>query len=132
MTEELLDERQPHDVEKVLSVFKNKSHQHHRGDDNSALEERRHLRQTCQEADGERSQDRSDFSQGISLDDFLFGFGAGIRFTIPQFPIRMYLGKRFSFDYNDTLSRYTANWQDGPLFGGWGVDFVISLGGDTF
>ncbi len=31
----------------------------------------------------------------IAIDDFRFSFGAGLRFTIPQFPIRLYLGKAF-------------------------------------
>ena len=65
--------------------------------------------------------------RGMSLDDFRFGFGGGIRFSIPQFPIRLYLAKRFK--------RVGGEWQwqegDLPFFGG-SVDFVISLGGDTF
>jgi outer membrane protein insertion porin family len=62
---------------------------------------------------------------GILLQKFFFSFGFGIRFTIPQFPIRLYLAKRFEY---------------GP--GGWdwvqvddeaeGWQFVISLAGDTF
>jgi outer membrane protein insertion porin family len=63
----------------------------------------------------------------MQLDDFRFGFGGGIRFAIPQFPIRLYLAKRFR--------RVGGEWQwqegDLPFFGAT-VDFVISLGGDTF
>ena len=65
--------------------------------------------------------------RNMGLDDFLFSFGAGIRFSIPQFPIRLYLAKRFK-----TVDG-KAQWQDGDLpFFGASVDFVISLGGDTF
>ena len=61
------------------------------------------------------------------LDDFLFSFGGGIRFSIPQFPIRLYLAKRFKAENGNVV------WQDGDLpFFGTTVDFVISLGGDTF
>jgi outer membrane protein insertion porin family len=63
----------------------------------------------------------------LQLDDFLFSFGGGIRFSIPQFPIRLYLAKRFKRTGGEW------QWQEGdlPFFGG-SVDFVISLGGDTF
>jgi outer membrane protein insertion porin family len=63
----------------------------------------------------------------VQLDDFRFSFGGGIRFSIPQFPIRLYLAKRFR-----TVDGQ-VQWQDGDLpFFGTTVDFVISLGGDTF
>jgi outer membrane protein insertion porin family len=67
----------------------------------------------------------------MKLDDFKFGFGGGIRFAIPQFPIRLYLAKRFK-----TVNR-EVQWQPGDLFTksdrpSSGLDFVISLGGDTF
>jgi outer membrane protein insertion porin family len=67
----------------------------------------------------------------MRLDDFRFGFGGGIRFAIPQFPIRLYLAKRFK-----TVDG-KVHWQAGDLFTNpdrptSGLDFVISLGGDTF
>jgi outer membrane protein insertion porin family len=63
----------------------------------------------------------------MQLDDFLFSFGGGIRFSIPQFPIRLYLAKRFRRVGGEW------QWQEGDLpFFGTTVDFVISLGGDTF
>ncbi len=65
--------------------------------------------------------------KNMVLDDFLFSFGGGIRFSIPQFPIRLYLAKRFKSTGGEW------SWQDGDLpFFGATVDFVISLGGDTF
>jgi outer membrane protein insertion porin family len=65
--------------------------------------------------------------RSMKLDDFLFGFGAGIRFSLPQFPIRLYVAKRFKTENG------VVKWQTGDLpFFGTSVDFVISLGGDTF
>jgi len=64
----------------------------------------------------------------ISGNDFLFSFGAGLRFTIPQFPIRLYLGKGFQVRDGKVV------WKQGDL----GTDqasslsFIISLGGDIF
>jgi len=63
----------------------------------------------------------------MNIDDFYFSFGAGIRFSIPQFPIRLYLAKRFKTENGRVV------WQNGdfPLFGT-SLDFVISIGGDAF
>ncbi|UCF99273.1 MAG: outer membrane protein assembly factor BamA [Spirochaetaceae bacterium] len=63
------------------------------------------------------------------LENFYFSIGGGIRFTIPQFPIRLYLAKRFKYD-----SVEGWQWLDGdlPFFFNSTVEFVISLGGDTF
>ncbi len=61
----------------------------------------------------------------LSLDDFRFSFGAGIRFTIPQFPFRFSLAKRFRFVDGQ------FNWVTGGLWRneneGSGLDFVISF-----
>jgi outer membrane protein insertion porin family len=66
--------------------------------------------------------------KGMGLDDFRFSVGGGVRFTIPQFPIRLYLAKRFQYDDIEGW-----RWLDGDLpFFGTTVEFVISLGGDTF
>jgi outer membrane protein insertion porin family len=65
--------------------------------------------------------------KGMNIDDFLFSFGGGLRFSIPQFPIRLYLAKRFK-----TVDG-AVQWQDGELFpDSLKLDFVISIGGDTF
>lgn len=63
--------------------------------------------------------------------DFLFTMGAGLRFTIPQFPIRLYLGKRFSYD-NDGIQ-----WEPGDVFNNpdrpdSGLQFIFSLGTEFF
>ena len=65
--------------------------------------------------------------KGMSLDDFRFSVGGGLRFTIPQFPIRLYLAKRFRF----SDGKIVPEAGDLPFFGTT-VEFVISLGGDTF
>ncbi len=62
------------------------------------------------------------------IEDFRFSFGAGLRFTIPQFPIRLYLGKAFQ------VIDGTVVWKDGDLTLGenLSLSFIISLGGDVF
>ena len=64
----------------------------------------------------------------IEIDDFRFSFGAGLRFTIPQFPIRLYLGKAFQVIDGKVM------WKDGDLSFGesLSLSFIISLGGDVF
>ena len=66
----------------------------------------------------------------VKRTDFLFSLGGGIRFTIPQFPIRLYLAQRFHFENEDN---WHISWEkdEVPLFGS-GLKFVISLGGDLF
>jgi outer membrane protein insertion porin family len=67
---------------------------------------------------------------GIFMEKFRFSFGAGIRFTIPQFPIRLYLAKRFEYG-PDGFQWVQVDQGDGTLSPeGW--QFVISLAGDTF
>ncbi len=65
----------------------------------------------------------------MTLQDFRFSFGAGLRFTIPQFPIRLYLGKAFQVDEAGRVV-----WKDGDLSLGsnLSLSFIISLGGDVF
>jgi outer membrane protein insertion porin family len=65
----------------------------------------------------------------MTIQDFRFSFGAGLRFTIPQFPIRLYLGKAFQVDETGKVV-----WKDGDLALGsnFSLSFIISLGGDVF
>ena len=64
------------------------------------------------------------------MEHFYFSFGAGIRFTIPQFPIRLYLARRFRYG-PDGLDWVRVDMGDGTMEPeGW--KFVISLAGDTF
>jgi outer membrane protein insertion porin family len=67
--------------------------------------------------------------QEFTVQDFLFGLGAGFRFSIPQFPIRFYVAKRFLKD--NILG--AADWQQGSLFrDSAGLDFVFSIGYEIF
>ncbi len=67
----------------------------------------------------------------LGRENVLFSLGGGIRFTIPQFPIRLYLAKRF------TLEETGVRWQQGDYFI-WnetptgGLDFVFAIGADFF
>jgi outer membrane protein insertion porin family len=62
------------------------------------------------------------------IQDFLFGYGAGFRFSIPQFPIRFYVAKRFRV--TDTGG---VEFQRGSLFrDSAGLDFVFSIGYEIF
>jgi len=67
-----------------------------------------------------------DGKPNFTLDNFRFSFGGGLRFTIPQFPFRLLLAKRFRFIDGE------FNWEVGELFGNpnkpsTGVDLVISF-----
>lgn len=42
--------------------------------------------------------DVADLFTNLSLDDFYFSFGPGIRFALPQFPLRLLLSNTFKFD----------------------------------
>jgi len=67
----------------------------------------------------------AEFSDGISIDDFRFSLGGGLRFAIPQFPFRFSLAKRFKF-VDGKLT-----WMSGGLFKNKhedsGLDFVLSF-----
>ncbi|MCF7939671.1 MAG: outer membrane protein assembly factor BamA [Spirochaetales bacterium] len=63
----------------------------------------------------------------LTADNFLFSVGGGLRFSIPQFPIRLYLAKRFRFDNGQ------FEWVQGDgIFGDMDLDFVISFGAEFF
>jgi outer membrane protein insertion porin family len=62
----------------------------------------------------------------FTIDNLRFSFGGGLRFTIPQFPFRLALAKRFKFIDGE------FNWEPGELFGdskdpAKGLDLVISF-----
>lgn len=76
-------------------------------------------------------ENRTDIGQG-GLEDMRFTIGSGIRFVIPQFPVRLYLAKRFQFDENGNVE-----WQTGNLFSGGGgegrgLDLVFTIGAEFF
>ena len=70
------------------------------------------------------TEDREIFAPGF--DNWLFGFGAGLRFTIQQFPFRIYLSKRFRVEDG------AVKWQGGNLFADpanaeSGVDLIFAI-----
>lgn len=72
------------------------------------------------------TQDR-DKIFAASNEGWMFGFGTGLRLSIPQLPLRLYLAKRFKIDDNGQIE-----WQDGNLFPGepgkgGGIDFVLAI-----
>ena len=71
---------------------------------------------------GKNEEGKSNFT----IDNMRFSYGGGLRFTIPQFPFRLSLAKRFSFKDGQ------FTWEPGALFGddsdpAKGVDLVISF-----
>jgi outer membrane protein insertion porin family len=66
----------------------------------------------------------------MSLDQIFFSTGFGIRFTIPQFPIRLYLAKGFQVKNGSVVWKPQSS---GDLaIGSFNFSFVISLGGNVF
>jgi outer membrane protein insertion porin family len=66
----------------------------------------------------------------MSLDQIFFSTGFGIRFTIPQFPIRLYLAKGFQVKNGSVVWKPQSA---GDLaIGSFNFSFVISLGGNNF
>ncbi|HVO39011.1 MAG TPA: outer membrane protein assembly factor BamA [Spirochaetia bacterium] len=67
--------------------------------------------------------DSSFITQG-TLDNYYFSLGFGLRFVIPQFPIRLYFAKGFKIDQSGNVV-----WKQGDLsIGSLSLQFVISLG----
>jgi outer membrane protein insertion porin family len=63
-----------------------------------------------------------------SLDDVHFSAGFGLRFAVPQLPLRLYLAKPFAFQ-DGRLGDPPGTPSSGPLGG---MNLVLGLGGDTF
>ena len=64
---------------------------------------------------------------GGNLNNYYFSYGVGLRFVIPQFPIRIYLARLFKIDNYGNVTYQPGDFS----LGGWGLKFVISLGGGT-
>jgi outer membrane protein insertion porin family len=69
---------------------------------------------------------RGSYFKGYSFESMRFSYGGGFRFTIPQFPLRFSLAKRFR------IVDGQVQWESGPIFAnsskpdsGW--DFVFSF-----
>jgi outer membrane protein insertion porin family len=72
-----------------------------------------------------------DFFQQFQAEDMLYSFGAGFRFSIPQFPFRFIFAKRFRVEDG------VFQWQGGPIGKSpnddrSGIDFVISFALSTY
>jgi outer membrane protein assembly factor BamA len=61
---------------------------------------------------------KTSFAQ-MDWNNLVMSMGFGLRFTIPQFPFRLYFAKRFSYDGSG------INWK--PAGSSGGLDFVISM-----
>lgn len=73
----------------------------------------------------------SDLTETSSAQDFFesmyYSFGLGLRFTIPNFPIRFYLGKKFQ------IVDGAVSWPSGDVsIGDFSFSIIVSLGGDVF
>ena len=66
----------------------------------------------------------------MNLNDFYLSTGFGIRFSIPQFPIRLYLAKGFQIKNGVVVPKPPS--LGGLSIGGFSFSFVISLGGNVF
>jgi outer membrane protein insertion porin family len=72
----------------------------------------------------------ADFA-AMSVNDYLFGFGGGIRLTVPGLPIGLYLTKRFK------IADGAIAWQGGNIFqradvATSGIDLVIAFSAEVF
>lgn len=66
----------------------------------------------------------------MTIQDFKFSLGAGLRLANPQFPFSLYLVKKFNVDDDGSI-----NWNPEPdytEFDDWGLDLVISFGIDIY
>ncbi|HKK49080.1 MAG TPA: outer membrane protein assembly factor BamA [Alkalispirochaeta sp.] len=69
----------------------------------------------------------------LQLADWQFSMGTGIRFVIPQFPIRLYLAKRFEYDESGNIEWQTGNlFNGGDVNSGRGLDLVFTIGAEFF
>jgi outer membrane protein insertion porin family len=74
----------------------------------------------------EGDYNNGNYFQGFSIENLRFSYGGGIRFTIPQFPIRLSLAKRFRIVDNKVV------WEPGAIGGDpnnpyKGLDLVVSF-----
>ena len=68
------------------------------------------------------------FTKPLSMDQFIFSVGGGIRVSNPQLPLSFYFSKPFKIDSNGAMSSPKG---DG-IFGDWDLKFVLSLGTESF
>jgi outer membrane protein insertion porin family len=71
------------------------------------------------------------FFSSFSIEDMRFSYGGGFRFTIPQFPFRFSLAKKFQIRDGEVVWKKGAIGADGDK--AWtGMDFVISFAISTY
>lgn len=88
--------------------------------------------QTFTDGSGSNFNER-DLLRDTTLQDWQFTIGTGIRFVIPQFPIRLYLAKRFKYDESGNIEWQTGNlFNDGDPNSGKGMDLVFTIGAEFF
>jgi outer membrane protein insertion porin family len=75
---------------------------------------------------GKYKDDEGNRLSNFTIDNMRFGFGGGLRFTMPQFPFRLSLVKRFR-----TVDGGVFQWERGIIFAndnpGSGIDPVLSF-----
>lgn len=87
---------------------------------------------TFTDGSGSDFQER-ELLRDLRLQDWQFTIGTGIRFVIPQFPIRLYLAKRFKYDESGNVEWQTGNlFNDGDPNSGKGLDLVFTIGAEFF
>ncbi|HCM28375.1 MAG: outer membrane protein assembly factor BamA [Treponema sp. GWB1_62_6] len=67
----------------------------------------------------------------LTMSDFYYSMGAGLRFTIPQFPFRFSLVKRFTMDESGIQWMPGSIWRDSADSNS-GLDFVLSFAISTY
>lgn len=68
----------------------------------------------------------------ITARDWKFSMGSGIRFVIPQFPIRLYLAKRFTINDSNDIDWVTGNLFNSNSSEGGGLELVFTIGSEFF
>lgn len=70
--------------------------------------------------------------ESFDISKYQFTFGTGFRFVIQQFPIRIYLGKRFSVDEEYNVVWQKGNFADSSAGTGDGIDLIFTIGSEFF
>ncbi len=83
-------------------------------------------------ADGAPNWDARQRLSDVQREHWKFSVGSGIRFVIPQFPIRLYLAKRFKYDANGDIEWQTGNLFNNGFEDGRGLDLVFTIGAEFF
>lgn len=77
-------------------------------------------------------RDLDDVGNTLDGTQYQYTIGTGFRFVMRQFPIRIYVAKRFSFDEAGEVSWQTGNLSGSDAQAGSGLDLIFTLGLDFF